>query len=136
MSRDASIIIDFAAGSHKFRLGLVELEKLQDAMDCGPAHAIQLLSSGQWRTQHIRETIRWGLIGGGMSATDAAKLLKAYVDEMPWLENLMTAQAILMAALVGSKDEPVGDQESPKDQAATDSQMEKFPLPPSTEMES
>jgi hypothetical protein len=136
MSRDASVLLAFGDGTYKFRLGLTELEKCQDAMNAGPAHAIKLLSSSEWRTVHVREPLRWGLIGGGLSAVEATRLLKLYVDDMPWMESVITAQAVLMACLVGSPDEPVGSQTgdtaSPKDQAAKDFQMEKLPLPPST----
>lgn len=119
MSRDASITIAWADGEHRFRLAIGQLRELQEKCDAGPAEIAARLSNGRWRLNDVRETIRLGLIGGGMAPGDAHKLTVRYVDERPWLESVQPAQAVLMAALVGVPEEPVGNEaQGGKDAAA------------------
>lgn len=108
MSRDASVTLTWADGEHRFRLAIGQLRELQEKCDAGPAEVLARLSSGKWRLDDVRETLRLGLIGGGLSPGDAHRLTVRYVDERPWLENVQPAQAVLMAALVGAPEEPVG----------------------------
>lgn len=63
---------------------------------------------GDWRVDDVRETIRLGLIGGGMSPTDAFVFVSGYVDQYPLTENIGLAASILMHALIGDQDDPVG----------------------------
>ena len=86
--------------------------------------------------QDISETIRLGLVGGGLEPVKATKLVRRYVEDRPPLESLMVARGILAVALMGAPDEPVGepsaaDQESP----STTSREESSGSPPSTEPE-
>lgn len=69
---------------------------------------------GDWRVDDIRETIRLGLIGGGMSQTDAYILISQYVEERPWAENIGTAVEILAHAISGEPDDPVGKTQAGK----------------------
>lgn len=63
---------------------------------------------GDWRVDDVRETIRLGLIGGGMSPTDAFVFVSGYVDPYPLTDNTGLAASILMHALIGDQDDPVG----------------------------
>lgn len=68
---------------------------------------------GDWRIDDIRETIRLGLIGAGMSPTDAFVAVSRYVDQTdthPPVDNIGIAAAILIHALTGPKDDPLGKQ--------------------------
>jgi hypothetical protein len=107
MSRDGSRLLDFATGTYLFRLGWGELEKIQEACDAGPYVVLDRLVSGRWRVADIRETIRWGLIGGGMSPTEATKLVRDFVESRPPVENLVTAQLVLGASVVGAPEEEI-----------------------------
>lgn len=106
--RDGSIELEFGDGRYPFKLGWGELIKLQEKTDTGP-YMLQLrLGRGDWKVQDIEETIRWGLIGGGMTPVDASKLIKLYVHGRPLLEDngpLLTATAVITAALVGAPEE-------------------------------
>lgn len=113
MSRDASITFTWGDGDTTFRLGWGEIEKLQEALDCGPYVLLNRLHSGEWRIHDIREVIRWGLIGGGMKAGDAAKQIRQYVEGMPPAENLEAAQKIMRVGTFGASDETVGESEAP-----------------------
>lgn len=109
MSRDASIDLDFGDGTHTFRLGWGELVKVQEACDAGPYVVLDRLTAGTWRMEDIREVIRCGLIGGGMTPGDALKLVRDYVEARPPVENVILARAILSIALAGAPDEKPGE---------------------------
>ena len=118
MSRTAKIELDFGDGSHVFRLALGELEELQEKCDAGPPLILNRIGGDQWRTADVRETIRLGLIGGGMEPLKALALVQRYVDERPdWMRNAQVAYGVLAAALVGAEDEPLekpqGETETP-----------------------
>lgn len=138
MSRNADVMIEWGGGQTLFRLGIGELEKLDDALDCGPAHLLEKIRTGTWRVKDLRETLRWGLIGGGLTPPEAAKQLALYFDGRPLMEAVLPAQAILIAVLAGAPDEPVGgDDDGPKEVAANHpSQEEKSGSPHSTKTES
>jgi hypothetical protein len=130
MSRDGSISLIWGDGEHRFRLAIGQLRELQEKCDAGPAEIAGRLADGRWRVNDVWETVRLGLIGGGMPASDAHRLTTRYVDERPWLESVPAAQAVLMAALVGAPEEPVGKDEAAE--AETGATTDASPSPPST----
>lgn len=103
--KPGSITFAWADMEYTFRLGIGELRELQDKTGVGPLDLLQRLQSGKWFVDDIRETFRIGLIGGGLAAAEALRLVKRYVDEFPLLGNVLPARAILSAALVGSPSE-------------------------------
>ena len=108
-SRDASLEILFGDGEHRFRLAIGELRELEEKRDAGSPLILRRLMSNEYRVDDVYEVIRLGLIGGGMAATDALKLVKRYVSDRPaWHENSMLASAVLGAALMGVEDEEPG----------------------------
>lgn len=104
----AKITITWGDDEHIFRLPLKQLRELQDKTDVGPEALYRRVSSGDWKVQDLRETIRLGLIGGGMDEVKAAKLVHQYFDDSPILKHKPTALAILLAALLGPPDDRVG----------------------------
>jgi hypothetical protein len=119
MSADASVTLTWADGEYKFRLPIGQLRELQDKTDAGPIEVLDRLMSRRWRVDDIRETLRLGLIGGGLKPVEALVLIKRYVDERPLMENAPAAQTVLLAALVGVKDDEVG-KGSPEETEQTD----------------
>jgi len=105
MSRDAKITLDWASGSHTFRLAWGQLSELQEKCDAGPYTVLQRLYRGDWKIEDISNVIRLGLIGGGMEPVPALKLVRGYVEARPPMESLQTAQAVLAAACIGAPDE-------------------------------
>jgi hypothetical protein len=95
----------FGDGEHEFRLTIGGLEELQEKCDAGPEFILQTLNNGSWRIAYIRETIRLGLIGGGMAPTEALVLRNRYAGDGQLLENKPLAAIILGAALMGSPEE-------------------------------
>lgn len=105
MDGSGKVELMWGDGDHVFRLPLRQLRELQDKTDCGPETLYRRIVDGSWRVQDLRETIRLGLIGGGMDEVVAAKLVKLYFDDSPMLKHKPTAQAILLVALVGPPDD-------------------------------
>jgi len=101
--------LTWAGGEHEFKLTIDLLRALQEKCDAGPAFILQRLTQNRWMVDDVIQPIRLGLEGGGMSKEDARKLVKKFVEDRPLTESVLTAQAILMAALYGAQDDPVGE---------------------------
>lgn len=137
MSRCAKIELVWAdgagpgeGGKYIFRLRIGELRELQEKVNAGPQTVLQRLATGAWYVDDIRETLRLGLIGGGLAPAKALKLVERYVDaeDRPLIENAPAAQAVILAAVIGVGDDPVG-----KAEAAKQGPTEKSASPPSTD---
>lgn len=134
MSRDATIEFDFADGRYKFRLGIGELEELDEKTDRGPYELLRMIDDHTWRTSHVREVIRIGIIGGGLEPVKATKLLKRYLDDRPLIEWLPYARLILFACLAGPRDgEAPGKAKRRKARQGQSDQEESSLSPPSTD---
>ena len=101
--------ITFGDGEYDFRLAWGQLVELQERCSAGPLFVLNRLNSGEWRIEDISNVIRLGLVGGGMSPTDALTKVRRYVEERPPLENHTLAVVVLQAALMGSPEEAVGE---------------------------
>lgn len=128
MSRSADVTLAWADGEYKFRLAIGQLRELQEKCDAGPQTILTRLAAGSWRVDDIRETIRLGLIGGGLKPSEALTLVQRYVDDRPLGESVQTAQAIVLVAVFGAPDEPTPG----KAAAAKAEATESSPSPPST----
>ena len=101
-------MIVWPGGEHPFRLALAQLEGLQQKTDCGPEWLAMKLRSGQWTATEAFEVLRWGLIGGGMADTAAKKAVVDAFDRHPVGSFKVPALTVIMAALYGPPDDPVG----------------------------
>lgn len=109
MSRDGHVDLDFAGAARRFRLGLGDLETLQEATGLGPGDLLHRLHAGRaYRFADVREVLRAALIGGGAGVGEA-HALTAGLDRMPCLAVIATATLALAAGLDGAEDERVGD---------------------------
>lgn len=113
-----AIDFDWADGHYDFALPIAQLEELQRICDAGPMVIAERLRHGVWKTADVHDTLRLGLIGGGMKPVDALQLCRTYVLARPWAENVLPALAVINAALFGKPDEPVG--KSPADGEESD----------------
>jgi len=115
MSADASVSFPWGDGDHEFRLPIKQLRQLQDLTGVGPKVLFDRLTDGTWMVDDVREVLRLGLIGGGMAPVDALQLINAYVDGEPLAPNVLPAQLIMTAALVGVPDDQpeVGEGDAP-----------------------
>ncbi len=103
------IELTWSGGEHTFALRIEHLRAMQDKCDAGPAWVLARLGSGQWLVDDVIQPIRLGLEGGGMAKDDARKLVKKHVEDKPLTLSVLTARAVLMSALYGNPDDPVGD---------------------------
>jgi hypothetical protein len=124
-NRDARVELDWADGTHTFRLAWAQLIELQEKTDCGPYVVLNRLYANQWRVEDISNVIRLGLIGGGMPPVEALKKVRAYVEDRPPLENVLYAQAILAAGLQGAPEEKAGEAEGEAENVSTTSPTEE-----------
>lgn len=104
----AEIELAWADGTYLFALKLKQIEELQRLCGAGLGEIAQrLLVERRWRVSDVVETIRLGLIGGGLPAVRARELIETYVDGHPLADprdpanHLMTAQAVITAAYFG-----------------------------------
>ena len=140
MTRSAKVRLEWGDGEYDFRLAIAQLDEYDDLTGCGPGYALGMIQAGvyaNWKPKMIREAIRLGLIGGGMEAFTALRLVKRYVDARPLAENLPIAQAVLLASVAGSEEEPIpegsgeGPDRSPSLADASGSEGSTRPAPPS-----
>lgn len=110
MSRSAIIENAFVGEGH-YDLGLRigELITLQEKLGSGPNKIAQRFLEGDWLVQDVTETIRLGLIGGGMSHKDAFDLVGRVVVPGHLYDYVGLAGQVVLAALGGVEDEPMGE---------------------------
>jgi len=102
MAVNGEIDLTWADGEHKFNIAKLKcVLELEEKCDAGVAEIFQRIRNGRWKYNDIRETLRLGLIGSGMLPDRALMLIQRYVDDRPWSENVLPAQAVLIAAMVG-----------------------------------
>lgn len=109
MTLKAEVILEWGDGEYLFALKGAQIEELQRVCgDVGFGLIFQRVSLGQFFYGDIKHTIRLGLIGGGMGAVEAMRLVNAYmgpVEPLPLVSGpnnpLQLAKAILGAAMVG-----------------------------------
>ena len=104
-----AVTMTWPGGEHPFRLALAQLEGLQQKTDAGPEWLLMRLQTGQWTAVEVFETLRFGLIGGGMADGEAAKIVRNAFDRHPLIEFKVPALSVLMAALYGAADDRVGE---------------------------
>lgn len=138
IARKTQVSFDWADGFHTFRLPTAQLEELQELTDAGPGWVKARLETGSWLVRDVIQTIRLGLIGGGMAPEQARKLVQRYVEARPLFENVPVARKILEAACTGVKDEALPKSEgegttksllspSPEEKSASETFMAKAP---------
>lgn len=108
MSGHGTTSFDWGDSTYTFRLGLKEVRELQEKTGIGPLALFNRIKSENWLIDDLRETIRIGLIGGGMKADEALKLIRRYFDDFPKVDQKEPAMKIIGAFLIGDPVDPVG----------------------------
>ena len=101
--------LNWPGGEHAFRLRLGELQALQEKCDAGPEMVLQRIRLGVWQVNDLFETLRFGLIGGGMDRDVARKLVVGAFERISLMEFKTPAIEVLAAALIGVPDDPAGE---------------------------
>jgi len=138
MAANGEIELDWADGKHKFNIAKLKcVLELEEKCGCGIAEVVNRLRDGRWHFNDIRETIRLGLFGAGMMPDRALALTQRYVDDRPWAENVLVAQAILYKALVGQpgdNPEKKAEAERTEENRSSTTRVDTS-VPPSTDSE-
>lgn len=127
-NRHGAIELDWAEGTYTFRLGLEEIEELEAKRDAG-LFALCARLDPRIRTARlsdITETIRCGLIGGGLKPVEALKLVRRYADERPIDENRDIAYAIVAAGLARVHADAIRADADPSNDPAEDQERLDF----------
>jgi hypothetical protein len=106
------ITLVWPGGEHTFALRLGELRALQGACDAGPEQILNRIIAGVWRVDDIVETVRLGLIGGGMPDGEARKLVRRMTEgegRRGLLAYRQIALQIIMASIAADPDDPLGE---------------------------
>jgi hypothetical protein len=96
-------------GEHDFLLAAIgQLKALEQSRDSGPLEIYVRIVNGSYRADDITETIRLGLIGGGMDKDEARKLVISSLDRASINSLRPLAISILNNTLFwdGKGDEP------------------------------
>lgn len=107
------VVLTWKGGEHSFALRIGELQALQDATGEGPGASLQRLylsmqsgpMMGGWKIADVVDTVRLGLIGGGMERTEATKIVRETVDRNGITSLVTTACEVLLDALAEKDDE-------------------------------
>jgi len=105
VSRDyksCEVMLEFGDGEYLFKLPLKMIAELQDKCGkVGIGTIYRRVLTGDFHGEDLIETVRCGLIGGGVPGPDARKLIDRYCDAWPleiWHQHAM---AILTACVQG-----------------------------------
>jgi len=111
MSAPGTRTIAWANGEDQFCLSKVGLIfDLESKCNAGIATILRRLAEKEFYLNDVRETIRLGLIGGGMASDKAMAAVKHHVDlnENGLAPSVLLAYAIIEAVLVGVPEDPLG----------------------------
>ena len=99
-------------GEHDFALPIGQLRALQSILNSGPEEILARLRVGSWRVDDLIQTIRHGLIGGGMDELEATTLVRSMVEIHPLISEFKILSAVILQnALFGPEDDKVGKPE-------------------------
>ena len=120
-TRSAKLEDEFVGeGYFTLCLRIDELIQLQEKLGVGPNILAQRLLRGEWLVEDIQQTIRLGLIGGGMQHREAFDLVNRCIKEGYLIDYTALAGRLIMAALSGIEDDPIpGEAEAPTMTEAT-----------------
>ncbi|WP_375414625.1 gene transfer agent family protein [uncultured Bradyrhizobium sp.] len=111
MSATGTRAIIWANGEDQFCLAKVGLIlDLEEKCKAPFAVIMARLESGTWGLNDVRETIRLGLIGGGMAPDRAMTAVKNHVDEnrQGLAHSVLVAYEVVKVVMFGVPDDPVG----------------------------
>jgi hypothetical protein len=101
MSRSATVRFEWGGEERTFCLTNRQLELLQEKCDAGPQWIEAVIAGGMAKDFWITETLRRGLVGGGMDEKAAERLVRLH----PLADMVLPALTVIRAAIVGAPDE-------------------------------
>lgn len=110
----------FGDGEYNFKLTIQGLSALQSKAQSGIGQIYARVLAGAYYDHDLIETVRHGLIGGGMNPKGANDLIRDYGEQMPLDEWHRLASDILSAAMHGYKSEEDGGTTAKKSTGKTE----------------
>ena len=138
MPASGETIVEFAGEERRTRIRLGEIRRIEDKCGTGIGEVVRRLARAVFVTaklegiealaagteihaDDVREPIYQGLLGSGLSALDATRLLKSEIDERGLrglLDNASVALTILWGAQSAAKDGDAGEDRAGENPAA------------------
>jgi Phage tail tube protein, GTA-gp10 len=120
MSADGSVTIEiWGDGENKFRFAIGQWRELQERVNgrriamglppTGPLSLMKDLEKGDCWPDDIRDILRIGLVGAGMSVQEAHRKLVLYFDTTPPYQHNEPALVVLAAGLLGARGDKMDD---------------------------
>jgi hypothetical protein len=119
MSADGSITFVVFDGENKFRFAIGQWRELQEVINnrriamgqppIGPKTLLDDLGRSDCWPDDMRHIFRIGLVGAGMSITEAHRKLVLYFDPTPPYWHNEPAYRVLAAGLLGAPTDPISD---------------------------
>lgn len=104
--------IAWRGGEHPFLLRIGELRALEAACDLGSRVILLALMGSTFRVDHVLETIRLGLIGGGMPDAEARRTLNLALNTCSHTALALVAAEALTYSLTWDADDQPGETEA------------------------
>lgn len=105
----------FAGQERKFQLLIGGVGELERICNIGIGGMMMRLATHQFHAADIRETIRLGLQGGGLSEPEATALVMHNVDKQPLAAHIDLASDVIGAYVNGIPDDLKKKDEPPPD---------------------
>lgn len=103
--------LDWGDGTYPFRLTVAGLLELESKCAAPIAVIVDRVHRGGYSVNDVRETLRLGLIGGGMAPDAALRKIREQLDDtlsdVGLAHHWSTARAILLVVWVGFRDSPL-----------------------------
>lgn len=126
----ADITLTWAGGEHRFALSIGALRAVQKACDAGPGEILTRLQVGAWRVDDVMAVLRHGLEGGGMAKDEAREEVERAADAAGLMALVIAAHTVLASALLGERDDPVGERQGVNPTADDGGSASSMPLAP------
>lgn len=115
--------LEFGDGWHTFRLPLARLAELQEKCKAGIGTIYVRVLSGEFYAEDLYETVRLGLIGGGMAGPEARRMIERYCNDWPLDRWHKLAVSVLAASMHGyrapTEEEGPGEPEAAPETGST-----------------
>lgn len=93
----------FGDAEHAFALDLDLIVELERVTDCGIGRLAARIFGDSYSVADLRQTIRLGLIGGGMEPEDADRLVKVYALRTGIVRLRLIAMTVLETVFAGDE---------------------------------
>lgn len=100
--RPTAVTMPWGDGEYTFDLPLGMIREVEDKCGAGVFVVFGRFAGQACSATDIREVIRCGLIGGGLTPSEARSRVALYVDERPLIESLPVALAVLEGLILGA----------------------------------